>query len=1452
MLKKVKRLICCVLLLVIIFPFVGQNVVYATPNSELYKTAVLNHLDELNDDISSTSTGQYGLLIRLKAISEYAGYVYYLTCNALEFNVSDEECMVYINNFKLACDSFNEDFGIDSSLYASLLLSSDAVCNITSFNSYVSTTLYVTDVVPYLNSMYADLQTKYNSSELTEFKRNYGVTCETMHRFVQDLLILQSDIDSLTYHTHVTLGYVDSLNTLIQDYSELYTYGGKLQAQLDSTNGSITVNSSAYPVENLATVTVSSYGVEVPADPQLTLAYIAIVSASAVYTPLESYAGDPEFIVALKSLAGDEDTAAELINLYNSTKSFKKPLYKRSLSTDGVPTGPAKLITLEDFFEAIQNGNTGSLCTVKGEFKCEADSWQYVVYKPTDTMVNLEVNLDPITEDTDYSPTSTQTIDVNGTGGQSTTLNQQEEVRDSVLSTIKPVFGEVHATTVDTGLSTTTIENVTEESGGKSVEADNIQSVEYARDTITTDESLTDALFLYGAKYARETDNLTTLILNNIICSAANLSSISQYEDGYLYVNAFGDIVTADDLIVFPGACNPLIYSDDVEYNLFSVAFMNSYPSILQNTSYFKVASRADIGKYLILGGYDSATGVVTGYKAAKIESIQGVKSTAPISVPSLKTSFSANKGLDSMKVFATRRLIFGDTDHWNEKNQFWSYIPLVYSSTMTVDGKNAFPYVRDEDEDYTVACAIAANAYDYLTIDEESSEVGNQHRINDNYVLNYFLIQGLNGTLDATGYEDDVALSYKQYTETSGERRLQALETSSEGIFDNTTSVSGVIGIQNTYQDPVFGKLFQLLKDYWWVFMLFVSLIILYAFSKIHLDLLQAIITFLLSMFTVYAFVWLIPAVFPSVYNIITNNVAQNLTYEVLGVKAEYADAYALSATSLTERGQNAFATTSITLYRVPSSQVQEFRDSLGAENDDLVGGNTVTINAEAGVFAEGDAIKVNTGVLFNTLKITGTVDASTASYQLHSTKTVSSNIDYYVPYYEMVDCFISKLNTLSGIYAIPRHTTMYANGKSKDNYLVYSYVNSKPFLTPGEYGLSIPGSELDWTQEELTAYQTQGVALETALTNAFGRNADWLGISDLLYNLSDAEKKTLWAHTMQNNGYYDASWVVNTEKMDELITYVNYQTRRFVYEMDSQIGKISDDVLIKLISMRALIALTQKASEFGNWLYPFTLNYEELTLGDVLNCVFISDYDKYISMEMQVVPYMMEEYGWLHLVVFDVLVILMFVNIHVIHFAVPLLYLLLGILIVFKIIRLGDVKSVFKGYLKTSFLIFMCSVVFTVSIVLARKINGSIFSLYFLLLMMLLITFVVVTVITSILFNFSNLGNDTINARLKAPFEHVKNVVQHTRFNSSKTYVNPGVLQTQKKLPNHSIYDFDSSVDDLYDNNTSYHSLDGDEKFDEVESLMETDSSEDTFSDVSDLDDASQYLFDDLEDEN
>lgn len=399
--------------------------------------------------------------------------------------------------------------------------------------------------------------------------------------------------------------------------------------------------------------------------------------------------------------------------------------------------------------------------------------------------------------------------------------------------------------------------------------------------------------------------------------------------------------------------------------------------------------------------------------------------------------------------------------------------------------------------------------------------------------------------------------------------------------------------------------------------------------------------------------------------------------------------------------------------------------------------------------------------------------------------------------------------------VYRLPRSTSTYSDGKNKDNYLVYSYVNSPLFLTNGSYDIVLQEDADDYMADS-DAFKAESKSLEEDLTNAFGDNSDWLGISDIFIHLSEESKATLWAQTMQANGYYDQNWNPNTDKISDLVSYVNRQTKSFVFDMEDSIGKLSDSTMIKLISTKASIAFAQRVSDYGNWLYPFNLCYEELSLKDVLLSVFTNDYSKYISMNSDIAEFIGEEHGWFTLIIFDFMVICMYLFVNVIKVAIPILYLLLGIVILLRILQQQEVKVPLKGYAKVSALIFIDFTLFDVALVFIRKTNGSAICVYVMALITLLCLWVIGSVLSAVLKNVMEFGNSAISAKLEGIMHttHLDSVVNNVHLRSSNSdnvfeNKNPE-LEEDDGDP----YSLDAPVDDYYD-------YDSDESIDDLSNL-------------------------------
>lgn len=1444
--------------------------------------------------------GQYGLLYKLEILGEYAMYLCYLAEYQDSLGVAGSgELDYYAKDFVDKCVNFDAVYSNDSKKYVKAETGVRSKHMKDAANIKKQAKKMCSKTIPdYLQALLQDVKDGSEGMDGTEMQNSYGVLLSHVYGCIQELRDTEDDVTSFSPFAdkrckkHVDFDSVikmkDSLAELEKDFAKLVNLGRKV-AEVLGQDVIINVDTDKSFPENMANVVESDSGdIIVPEGVKLSLAYLATLAASAVYTPLESYVGDSVFKAALRSLVTDELAVDALIDFYDDTKDYRKPLYKREINVSGNPTGKAELLTVHDFFSDVMEGNTGALVTVQGKLLYDASNnyWVYSdTYKANDMTGTTNAsfsdegyneNVDSVLEnaagfpvvDDGVSPDDSGNSDgSNGSGGSDgpggsgdsdgpsgSPVDSRTDLEslvqsmptlslgnDSWLNSLKESFGVITAhaiaingtgdtdtgntdtkpdtvgsdTTIDdSSISVTTVESSKTQTVSGMGTADAIDAAVMADAVITSEDRMSEPVLLYGTKYSRSVDNLTTLIMRNVLIGTVNYDQIAPDSNDYLYMNAYGDIVTDENLVIFPGSVNPLIYGPGQKYNPFSVAFMNYYPMVLQNTGYFQVSSENDIGKYMIFDSDNTLEGVQNA--ASEITTSIDVKATAPIQLPEFYTDFVFNH-VESEKVLSYQRMIFGTSENWAEGlSKMYQYTPLIISNQLNNAGVSVFPYVADEDanpssdvttsviDPYSVASLIAQNMYACFA-QSDSGSTENQAKLSDNYLVYYFIISNLNGTTNPAAFASNDAFAYDRYTSDSATRKEQSVLQTSKDLLEKITSVSGVIGIKNSYQSKILGPLFAYMKEYAAFVFIVVLIILMYAFLRVKRDGFQVLVLFSASLLFFYAFIYLLPVYVPMVYNAVINNLAENFTYEMLGVKTEYNDASDNDVNNVDSDGNYVMNTSSLTLYRVATWDQKELYGSSGISEEDVVGGRTYIVNQEAGLFIEGDSLKVNSDILFDTLKIKGAIDESSLQYHLASYKTVSNNVDYYIPYYEIVDSFIGNLNRLSDVYCIPRKTSKYANGKVKDNYLVYSFVNSSPFLTPGHYDLVIPEDHSTWTEEELEYYTKNSAILSDALQNTFGEEdqaTDWLGVSGFLYNLSDAHKQTLWANTLKDNGYYNWDWTVNTEKMDKLVTYVNYQAKRFVYSMEGQIGSLSDDVMIKLISLRALVAFTQYGSEIGHWMYPFSLNYEELTIGDILNCIFTDDFKVFVANDMNVCDYMLYNNGMFHLIMFDCVALLLFLVCSAVDILVPAMYLLLCAILIVKLVTGNDLKVPVKGYLKCTFVIMLCSTFVCVGVIAVRKLNGSVIGIYAMLLILLCIVYFLFSIISAVILNVSDFGNTAINARISAKMDSI-NVGRKELFVHNARVNRDYRREMGRMRSNHGIlsrYRRGSSIDSMY----------------------------------------------------
>ena len=1561
-----------------------------------YQSSAMISLASIADNLQPDGSGEYALVHALQYLAEYAMYSSYAATfseeagGKLSVGFYEKDWQAYRDTLLDAENDFNDKFAEDSKRYTALKLDTTVGGEtVTKFNAYVNTFLSGdgdASLVSYLDTVLKDIQDNA-PSDSDKLKEKYGVLLETIYVLVEDVYGTVDDIANITPEpaankpdaNRMTFDELQTkLTALKTTYADLYEVGQEVATEASAADD-ITLDDTKTALENLAElVQDDDMNITVAEYPALKMSYDAILSAGATYTPFASYVGNSTFMHALKSLPTDDETAGQLAEVYNKLKDFKKPLYKRDLDDAGRATGTASLISVADFMSEIENGTSGALVAMEGDFIYDTtqSSWIYSAdnsndYSDNETNMNVTGNstdaLDTNTNST-LQGTSSGTSSTSATSENTTASNKlRYELNVNAVAVTGSTTADNSKTNADANPTATNDANASDPNAGTGTDAEvdgtNIDNEDlivstvdgetatddgttiidtdlamYAKKQLSTEDRMTQPLFLYGTKFSREIDNMTTMILKNVIENTASFDKVDNMNTNLLYVNAFGDLVTKDDLVILPGIANPILYRSDSKYNPFTVAFMNSYPVMLNNTSYFQLASKADVGKYLMFmqvddtgtssddnivvddsdtaassngssgtNGSTSTSGsgtsdensesninnsalndAIVAYNTQKLKedvasfnsgvltSVNGVKAYAPVTTMEIQTQFIAN-GYDKYDVFAARRLIFGKDGTWSANNPLYTYTPIIIKNNISIDGKKVFPYEVADDVDCKLADAIADNIYQFLATDDKTNKSATSSKLNDNYIIHYFLINGSQGTNDSSGYEDSLMFQYETYVNDAADRAETKLEEISKSLFKHTTSVDGVLGIKNSYEDPIVGRILLAIQDYWFFFALIFILVLIVAFAKVHRDMIGTFVMLFAGGFMAYAFIVLIPVYAPMAYNMILNNVSDNFAYKILAERAEYFDTSDSKSTAINSDGEYKYNTGSLTLYRSSTSKIDQFYAGINIDKSDACNGKTYIVNQENGTFVEGDSLKINTDVLFDTLKIDGEVNSDNA-YELKSTKTVSNNVDYYTPYYQLVDNFIAKLNALSTVYSIPESTKDYSNGRSKNNYLVYCYVNSAPFLTPDDYSVKLPEDTSGWSDEDVEEYENTGADVQEALEAAFPNNIDWLGLDNFLYNEVPAAgsdyQQTLWAQTMLQNGFYtrseddDNTWVPNQDKLDGLITYVNYQTKKFVFSItDTQIGSLSDDVMVKIISLRALIAFTQRVSYYSNWLYPYSINYPEITLGNVETCMFVSDYDNFIATGMNIVDYISDNYGWLHLISFDVLTVLLFLITYLMKFLVGVMYLALALIIIVKLVTTGEFHVPWKGYLKCMLVVMFNMTLLCISIVVIQRINGSPIAIYAEMLVIAFILYLLSSVVIAVVTNFMDLGEVTLGGQIMSPMSKIVNKVKSMRVSSTSIsamhkHLGKNKLKDDVTGSSFSKYGMDAKVDDFYGasgrgfsgssnisyaddersrrghRNSNYDEDDDDEFYDEVTDLRESvSSSRDNSYEIDDL---------------
>jgi hypothetical protein len=1064
--------------------------------------------------------------------------------------------------------------------------------------------------------------------------------------------------------------------------------------------------------------------------------HLAMLAATSVYTPFRSHVGDEDYIAALRFISGDSTTSSsdqvsDIVSLFNHIKDLRKPLYfrdddMRSAELSNVwglkneeYNGLGYRATLNSLVDAVNRGANTSFFTVRGRFQAAADanSWEFF-----------------------QAPS-------------------------------------VPASSIPTNEADKAVWDRMSESSRISADADVTADV-YTRDLL----SVGDAQGIWS---------FTSMAFRNMYQNMRNTSLLGERGDSLLYMNVFGDVVLSDNTVVIPGVANPLIFTDQYGYNPYSVMFMNNYPQLAYDVDTLSVINQTDFRKSILIGESGTVTDVVSylgsdysrwnplnvAYGSSSLITPGAMSGSIPWNEnwildikPDTDTLAARNltkSGITFYPYFyggntpagplfymfirfrpfsSLRRATSGALEPLTSNIGDFSNV-MLFQQAVTSDNVTLFPYHRDEtdptsNDSFKIPKYIAQNMYWYLlggaATKSSAVDVYTPGVLDEVYLYENVLVEMLQGSSQVILYEKNASISTKLLG-SDADATMDGAKKAARSLFLNFSDVTGVLGIGSAEDNALFGAIIGVLREY--ALIIFAIFLVIFIFRFIRSgSLVHTVVMTGIAGAFLFLFIYVLPTWLPIGYNAVTNLFTEGLVSDTLLYKAEqYSATYAEAKRVDIESDYDA-STASITVDRLSEQELRGFSDRYKIPYDSFRYGGKVVLDPNIGLYVQGGAFKINLDVLLVNNPIQGqyvSVEGSSPSYQLENLKLASSVMDFYTPFYLLEDGLVQTLNSLLSTYTIPRTTSEYLDGFAKDSYVVASYTNSIPFLYPDKYNLIDGLSPME----------------SLKLTAAFPEPSDILNMRDWVndpdsYVAADGSGivNTWWYSIMLKNGFYEPE--VGEDRRADLIEYVNYHTRRYLIENQPIIGLVSDENLIKVTALQAMLFFNTRISQIGGWSYPLSYNQEDLKLSDVFITALTSNEERYVKHNFDLVSYVADGYGVVGLVLLIILLGASMLFVLVIQYSLPILYILLAVFVTVRLLTNRPLGGVVRGYAKVSIGVILIYTLFVVSLSQLPSVITGTGLFVALAIIAILLLYVLVVMFVGFFSDFLQMGNSGIAA--------------------------------------------------------------------------------------------------------
>lgn len=956
-------------------------------------------------------------------------------------------------------------------------------------------------------------------------------------------------------------------------------------------------------------------------------------SGSAVYQPFNSKVGGDEIKKALNNVANTRGEDNNIITTFNKAVRYRKPLYAVGLDGDGKVTGTAKEVTLKALMEKVENKETGALVLPEGRQDKGTDANSYYYYKDNQVVKNLEAK-----------------------------------------------------------------EKATNTTANKVNAADAKTTVDYygtATGEITDKEMLSDPVLTFG-----KVDGNTAMggyLLANIFKSVTDFDQFHP-DKTLLYMTAFGDIVLEDGTVVLPGSANPTYIKKDKAYYPYTVAFLSSYPG-LSTGKIFNVTDKVTDGKYVFYARYpdgedvDASSGVnevhgslfdKTNTNQLRVIGVHDDLSTNWMNDYIEKqyidgTTYGFEDDIDTLLTFRQysfkSKNIFGAVKTYGENGVKGFY--MSKASDVGADGSYmALFTARPETLEDAQLGAIAKNYFSMAMSDADGEFCETpDDRFDTKLLADGIIVEGLNGLTNIQGYITYRQTSYEELVK-DGANRFKVMYTGIiEDFMDGLYKVAGVVGIENAYQSQILGTVVSYARAFMYFIIVLILIGLVFKFMRQSYDIFQASIAGVVVIATCWLFVSVVPVYIPTAFNgaldILTAHKSSDLGYVTLMMHMEDYD------TTYGAGGQNKNAsisnTASINLYKFKKADLTMLAEELGITMEKILKGDPIIVDENAGLYIEGDTLKCSLDKLFYNNPISSNYTSIGAGkyYTLTSSKQVSSSIDYYTPYHLIVDGLVEKLNGFNTVFPASRETINY--GKlNKDSFVMRNYVTSVPFLQPEDAIPRIAEQYDDDIADAVTAYM--------------GDVNDTFNLKEVFKSkISNKAKESLWYQTMEKNGR------LTDEQIDKMTTRTQLNTKQFLIDNYDKLQYMSDENIIKITALYETVSLTRQAGVFNDELYPMFINVEEFDLGSIVTSAYVSDRSKFRYKDLNIADYIIDEFGVIWGTVFAISTAVSYLIVNITSYEIPILYILLGILLVVKYIMQWESKKLIRGYIRGTLLIFI-----------------------------------------------------------------------------------------------------------------------------------------------------------------